>query len=178
MKQTLLLTALLAALFGRPEAGAADRPKDFALDRLDGQGTIKLSDHAGTIVVLDFFAYWCQPCARSSPVVEERIQRFYASKKGNPQGHPVQVISINVEPNDTKRTRAFVEKHGLNLVLNDKEGSTLKSFGGEGLPYFVVLDGTQGTPEAPSFKVVYARAGFEGVDKLRSIIDRLGTKRP
>ena len=111
-------------------------------------------------------------------MVEELIQKHYASRKGNPGGVPVQVISINVEPDDTKGTRAFVRKHGVSLVLNDTNGSTLKAFGGEGLPYFVILDGTRGTAEKPAFKVVYAKPGFEGVEKLRTIIDRLGAGQP
>lgn len=121
MKRTLLLTALLAALFGRPEAGAADQTKDFALDRLDGHGTAKLSDHAGKIVVLDFFAHWCQPCARSSPVVEERIQRFYASKKGNPQGRPSRSFPSMWSPTTRNGPGPSLRSAGLNLVLNDKE---------------------------------------------------------
>ena len=178
MPRTRLLITLVAGLLCLPDSGAADGPKDFALERLDGKGTVRLSDHAGKVVVLDFFAHWCVPCARSSPVVEEQIQKHYASRKGNPGGIPVQVISINVEPDDAKGTRAFVRKHGISLALNDKDGSTLKAFGGEGLPYFVILDGTRGTAEKPAFKVVYAKSGFEGVDKLRTIIDRLGAGQP
>lgn len=172
------MTVMLLGLLGLSDVIAAERAADFALQRFDGKGTVKLSDFAGKVVVLDFFAYWCSPCARSSPLVEEQVQKYYASKQGNPHGIPVQVVSINVESNDVKQTKAFIEKHRVDLVLNDRDGETLKALGGKGLPYFVVIDGTQGTPDQPIFKVVYARAGFEGAEKLRSLIDRLGARQP
>lgn len=179
MKRNPTLLLLIASMLVSPAASPPQTAPEFSLPRFDEPSHIvRLADQAGKIVVLDFFAYWCVPCARSSPVVEEQIQKHYARQGGNPNGVPVQVISINVEPDEKKRTSEFIRKHGISLAVNDKDGETLKAFGGEGLPFFVVLDGTQGKPGAPIFRIVYSQAGFEGVDKLRGIVDRLGTPRP
>lgn len=177
MKPSPLLSIVLA-LLASVGAPAAESVPDFVLERVGGGSPVRLFDHAGKVVVLDFFAHWCVPCARSSPVVEEQIQKYYQARQGNARGVPVQVLSVNVEADDPSRTAAFVRKHGVSLAVNDQDGRTLQSFGGKGLPFFVVLDGTRGTPEKPSFQVVYARPGFEGAEKLRRLIDSLGATKP
>ena len=166
-----LLLAAAKSSFAAPASG-------FELPRFGGGDPVKLTDFAGQIVVLDFFAHWCAPCAKSAPLVEEQVQKFYSAQRGNRQGIPVQVLSVNVEPDDAKRTAAFIKKHGSSLVVNDLEGATLRQFGGASLPYLVIVDGTRGTRDRPVFETVYAHAGFEGAEKLRAVIDRLGAKQP
>jgi len=150
----------------------------FELRRFDSAEAIRLTDFAGQILVIDFFAYWCAPCARSSPIIEEQIQKHYAARSGNAQGIPVRLLSINVEADHPDKTAAFIRKHGLSLVAHDVRGATLEQYGGKGLPYLVIVDGTRGTRGQWEFEIVYQRAGFEDINKLRTVIDGLGRKEP
>ena len=136
---------------------------------------MNLADFLGQIVILDFFAYWCAPCRRASTELEENFQKYYATNQGNPHGIPVRVLSINIEMAVPNRTQNFIEKTGISEVLHDPEAKLLDRFGGVGIPFLVILDGSKATPASPLFHVVYKNAGFEGTGKLRHIIDSIGT---
>lgn len=148
---------------------------DFSLSRWNSQELARLDEYRGQVIVLDFFAYWCAPCRRASTELEEGIQQYYATKRGNAHGIPVRVLSLNIEKAFPNRTAAFIKKTGIREVLNDPDATVLARYGGIGIPYLVILDGTQSTTARPSFKIVYKNAGFEGTAKLRQIIDSIGT---
>jgi thiol-disulfide isomerase/thioredoxin len=154
-------------------AGASRPAPVFELPRWESGERVSLKEFAGRIVVLDFFAYWCAPCKRATAEIEEGIQKHYAGKGGNPHGVPVRVLSINIEQDNPKLTRQFIEQTGAELVLHDLDGRLLGSFDGAATPFVVILDGTRATPEAPEFRVVYRKAGFEGTKRLRAVIDAI-----
>jgi thiol-disulfide isomerase/thioredoxin len=52
---------------------------DFTADNYHG-GQVKLSDHRGKIVLLDFWASWCGPCLREMPTIVEIMKRYPADK--------------------------------------------------------------------------------------------------
>jgi cytochrome c biogenesis protein CcmG, thiol:disulfide interchange protein DsbE len=51
---------------------------DFSLERMDGQGTVRLSQQRGRIVVLNFWASWCPPCRDEHPELI-RLANAYAA---------------------------------------------------------------------------------------------------
>lgn len=167
-----VMTLAMAWLVLGVSSRAASMPApDFELQKWETGETVRLSDFAGQIVVLDFFAYWCGPCQRASAEVESGIQKHYAGRKGNPQGVPVRVVAVNIERDHPKLTAQFIERAGVELVVNDFDGALLEKFDGAGTPFLVVIDGSQATKEKPDFRVAYKSAGFEGTKKLRQIID-------
>jgi peroxiredoxin len=167
-----LFSGLLLSL-GLASALAAETAADFTLPRLGTNGVVKLADYAGKIVVLDFFAYWCAPCGEASSMIHREIGEHYSTKKGNPAGVPVEVLALNVEADHPKETAAFIRKHGLVHVGDDRTGKTFDAYGGSDLPLIVIIDGTGGTKSEPNFSVVYRRSGFEGATKLRAVIDAI-----
>ncbi len=143
----------------------------FEGERWQSGETVSLSDFEGEILVLDFFAYWCVPCRHSSPLLESEIQSYYDERGGNAYGIPVRVISVNVEEGNSDKTARFLAETGSRYVVNDRKGENLSRFGAQGIPFFVVVDGSNKGRDEPFFEIAYQNAGFEGVEKLRGVID-------
>ena len=142
----------------------------FELNKFGSDESVKLDDFAGSIVVLDFFAYWCVPCRKVSSDLEEYVQKFYTAKGGNAAGFPVQVVSMNIEQGRAAKTRQYINQTGMSLVLDDVGGKVYQSLNGRGIPYVVVLTETAGGSQ---WEVSYSHAGYEGYEKVREVIDSI-----
>jgi thiol-disulfide isomerase/thioredoxin len=128
----LLVAFALWKFFVHPRAlanaaGAAPVPH-AQFDRLGG-GTIRVADQRGHLLVLDFFASWCEPCKIEMPLV----QRWAVS-------HPnARVIAVDVaEP--PVAAAAFAHRYRLRDVALDPPGDSRGIFQIAGLPTLVVVD--------------------------------------
>jgi cytochrome c biogenesis protein CcmG/thiol:disulfide interchange protein DsbE len=115
---------------------ARDEPvKAPAVDlaRLSGSGNGSLAEHAGKIVVLNFWASWCEPCRAESPLLERWHQRLTAQGRGTVLG--VDVLDVSGDARD------FVREYGLTYpMLRDPEGGVLADYGVAGYPETFVID--------------------------------------
>jgi cytochrome c biogenesis protein CcmG/thiol:disulfide interchange protein DsbE len=58
--------------------GKAPAAPGFTLPTLDGGGTVDLHSLRGNVVVLNFWASWCQPCRDEAPIFAEELHRHAA----------------------------------------------------------------------------------------------------
>jgi thiol-disulfide isomerase/thioredoxin len=142
------LTALLWPLLNKPATvtdagviraqiesdGAAGRigatAPDFEWTGLDGK-TLRLSSYRGRIVVVNFWATWCQPCREELPA----LQRVAASEPD------VVVLEVDLmEPSD--KARSFLDSLGLDRLqpVLDSDGATTRRYGVLGLPSTFFVD--------------------------------------
>jgi thiol-disulfide isomerase/thioredoxin len=59
--------------------GAAANASEFTISGLDGK-KLQMSSLLGKVVILDFWATWCEPCRGQHPIYEE-VKQIYADKK-------------------------------------------------------------------------------------------------
>jgi len=132
--------------YGIPTAHAAERPlatlkpagsaaaQPFTLQTLGGE-THQLAQYRGKVVLVNFWATWCEPCRDEMPSLQRLSEKFAA------QGF--EVLAVNVDEPES-RVRAFLEKTPLRLtVLLDPGKAVTKAWNARILPgsYVVARDG-------------------------------------
>ena len=102
------------------------------LPRLEGGGRSGLASHAGKVVVLNYWASWCEPCREESPLLEHWHKRI--SREGG--------LVLGVDVLDvTSDAVDFVREYGLSYpMLRDRDGESLRSFGVIAYPETFVID--------------------------------------
>ena len=96
---------------------------------------VRLSDYQDKVMVLDFYATWCEPCRESIPHLVELQQRY------GPQG--LQVIGLNVGgPGDPERVPRFAREFHIpyQLGVPDSELADVYIGDEDAIPQTVVLD--------------------------------------
>ena len=91
-----------------------------------------LYDFRGNVILLRFWADWCNYCWKEMPVLEQ----FYRETKD----HGFIVIGVNVGQ-DRDVADAFVEKNGLTYpIFIDTEGQLANRYGVHGIPTNFIIN--------------------------------------
>ena len=109
---------------------------DFALAKLSGDGTVRLSDYRGKPVVVNFWASWCHPCRKEFPLLAD------ARTKYKDDGLQIIGVSFRDIPSDS---RGFVKDQKAKWTFaRDDRGAVAKDYGVRAVPqtFFIDADGT------------------------------------
>lgn len=145
----LVALALLAAVSCSPGEGAAVPERasvepgaclaaepgmapECSLEDLDGN-VVRLSDSAGRVRLVDFWATWCAPCREEIPMFKE-LHESYAD-----QGFTLLAVSMD---DGTGVVRQFIEEYEIPYLNVMGSDDVANAFGGVyGLPTAFLLDG-------------------------------------
>ena len=139
--------ALAFALVAGPGCGAgtgpsaahavADHPllgapaPDFELPSADGKRKVGLAAQAGKVVIVDFWATWCEPCRASFPAYQRLVDEL---------GGKLSVIGVSVDE-EPSGIAAFAASTGAKFPLAWDEGQGVsKSYQPPTMPTSFVVD--------------------------------------
>ena len=149
------VAALLAGTFFTASAAlkVGDTLPDLASFKFDG----KLPDSlTGKVVLVDFWASWCLPCAKSFPVLDE-LQKKY--------GDRLVILAVNVDEK-AANMEAFLKKHPVSFtVVRDAQQKLVAIAEPATMPTSFLLDGEG--------KVRFLHNGFHGEDTRKEYVSEI-----
>lgn len=174
-----LTTAFILAI--APQTGRALTATNFTIiNHATGQ-PLSLYDYQGSVILLDFWAYWCSPCQSASADIEPNVVQYYRNHQGNSNGVPVTVISISIDLSDTASENNFIQTYGLELVGDDPYWAAYDQFSQGYIPQFAVINGTTNSVNYAPWEILYSPYGYvpnSTVLTLKSYIDAVQTPAP
>lgn len=124
--------------FVKEEGGLIGKPAAIAGPTADG-GRFDLAQHKGKVVLIDFWATWCQPCVAEIPNIDDAYHSFH--DKG------LEVVSVSLDF-DLPTLNRFLKKnpHPWPQIYFDKEGQRgfdnplAKQYGIDSIPRIWLVD--------------------------------------
>lgn len=113
-----------------------DRAPDFSLPSYENDEETALSDYRDSLVILNMWASWCEPCVRELPALLEIHENY------NEEG--VEVITMNM--NSYERTQEEAETFAAEFNLTrtpsaiDMDGDVADAYQLQYLPTTVIID--------------------------------------
>ena len=118
----------------RASSSSAERrlAPDFTLRDAAGQ-EVKLSDYRGKVVLLNFWATWCGPCALEIPWFIEFEQQY--------KSRGLEVLGVAMDEEGWPVIKPFIAEHKMNYRVLLGNDSVSQLYGGvDALPTTFIID--------------------------------------
>lgn len=112
-----------------PVSGRRPMPL-LEMSQMDG-GTWRMVDHRGQVVIVNYWASWCQPCWEETPGLV-RLSREMGPK--------VAVVGVAMDESGTEKVRSFVQRFGVPYTVVTPGHETQMAYGMDGLPRTILVD--------------------------------------
>lgn len=105
-------------------------PLKFTLTKIDGS-PLKLDDHRGKVIVMNFWATWCGPCLTEMPMFEKTVAKYKNDKD-------VVFLAITTDE-DRELVAPFLKQYKFNLPIAYAEYLD-EHFAISSIPTTIILD--------------------------------------
>lgn len=136
MKRHLVVLALSACLLatgcytGSRPAHVGSAAKDFILQ--DSDRKVNLNQFRGQVLVLNFWATWCQPCVEELPSLMNMQDRL--------RGRGVVVLGVSIDVDQGAYHRFLKERNVNFLTVLDPQQKVAGMYGTSGWPETYIID--------------------------------------
>jgi thiol-disulfide isomerase/thioredoxin len=120
----LLPLAASADIVGKPAA-------DFALRSMKGP-SVRLSEHLGEVVVINFWATWCGPCRQEMPLLDELYGKYQLAG--------LILLSVNIDENAEPAIEMAQTLKVSYPVLFDARKEVSRAYEVSAMPVTVLVD--------------------------------------
>jgi thiol-disulfide isomerase/thioredoxin len=126
-------TSTPATNAGAPVAVDAPAPP-LALPTLDGTQAVNLQELRDNVVLVNFWASWCEPCKREMPLLQQWHEQY--------RDAGLVVLGVDtLYQDDRAAAEAFVQANNITYpILADEAGDTRQPWLLQGLPRTYVID--------------------------------------
>jgi peroxiredoxin len=133
---TVILSTLLA-LFAVVSLASSSlegqAAPDFVLKSATGEN-LRLSEHRGEVVMINFWATWCGPCRQEMPLLDDLYSRY--------QRVGFSLLGVNID-DDSGKAMKMVQELGVSFpVLFDERKEVSRQYAVEAMPVTVLVDRT------------------------------------
>lgn len=113
-------------------AGKREPAPIRTVKKLGSQDTTSLADFKGDVVLLNFWASWCEACKDESPAIERAYQRY--KNRG--------FVVLGADVDDlTKDAQVFIKRYGLTYpIVKYGSANATKDFGTRYMPETFLID--------------------------------------
>jgi cytochrome c biogenesis protein CcmG/thiol:disulfide interchange protein DsbE len=99
-----------------------------------GGGEWKLADHRGQVVLINYWATWCEPCREELPGLMQ------VARESGPKGLVVVGVSLDAGKDAPAKVAQFVSRYGIGYAVAFADDSRSDAFSLVGLPTTVLID--------------------------------------
>lgn len=131
-KKAALIAAMILGVTATGSAiEAGRRAPEINLRTADGQ-SVRMSDLRGKVVIVDFWASWCEPCREELPVLEQLHQRY--GQRG------LVVVGVGID-REAGQYRSFLQRMDLSFpVVHDSGHQVAERYAPPTMPSSFIID--------------------------------------
>ncbi len=162
MNYPMKVLILICIMFVSAAGQQPDSVPQFSLSQLDGR-TLRSEDLKDKIVVLDFWATWCENCVTEIPEFN-KLEKEYSSRG-------IKVIGLAVQSGWASDIQKFIKQYNMRYTVLVGNDDTVSDFGVISFPNTYVI--------GPGWKVYTKYSGVsatKAADIRRDIETLLKTK--
>ena len=91
-----------------------------------------MDNYKGRVLVVDFFATWCQPCRKSIPHLVKMNQKY--GKQG------LQILGMSADEDGERVVTSFAAEQHINYPVALAGEKAIDAFGVRSVPVMIVID--------------------------------------